>query len=61
MMARLLTQMLRLVNILPNGNLLVVYPNPVKDQLFFITHKDVNAAASTNQQCKWKDCVCSAI
>jgi ELWxxDGT repeat protein len=32
------------VNILPDGNLLVVYPNPVKDQLFFITHKAVNAA-----------------
>jgi len=32
------------VNILPDGNLLVVYPNPVKDQLFFITHKAVDAA-----------------
>ena len=31
------------VNILPGGNLLVIYPNPVKDQLFFITHKAVNA------------------
>jgi len=30
---------------LADGNLLVVYPNPVKDQLFFITHKAANAAA----------------
>ena len=33
-----------LINILSDGNLLVIYPNPVKDQLFFITHKAVNAA-----------------
>ncbi len=32
------------VNILPGGNVLVVYPNPVKGQLFFRTNKDENIA-----------------
>ena len=32
------------VNILPNGNLLALYPNPVKDQLYLVINKSVNSA-----------------
>lgn len=33
-----------LLNILANGNVLAIYPNPVKDQLYLVTNTPVNAA-----------------
>lgn len=34
-----------LLNVLANGNVLALYPNPVKDQLYLVTNVPVNAAS----------------